>query len=327
MATLFEKAEYLLTVKKIRRVIYRSEISSSSMGISPMEIIEKYSEETVDDKLLSRYLKKISKDLDRGRPKDIVYGEFLDDDINLLLSDSLKKKIPSNSIFEGYVPFKELGEKIQNSMKMRLFFPLFIYLAVTIALFFTLENFKEMSESGLVKFTPEAEFIMNNFLYINAAIGVVIAYFIILKPHTIPKIKDIFHKVNAMMALSTAKTMNEMRYGARDTINTLKRQFKIKEKRKKVVKHKNDTDALMHLLKEQKYLTVLQAAELKLNDERGKFKEGIDVLLLEIKDEVSDLRTMADEIVSKVGIILLVPPIAMMLMIIMELLNQGQKVG
>ena len=309
----------MLIRKSVLKIIYRSEIQAPEIGVSSMQLLGFYATEMKQDKKLYQRLTAMRKKLDKGTPKDVVYGEYLDDDIKALFKDSIQRQIPPAEIFSGYVPFKELGEKSIASVKKKLYVPLGIFVLVTFALNETVGNFLEIGESGLVKFSPIMSFLMEHYLMANLLFGAFVGYWLIVKPENAPIVKKVFHKIKGMLALSTVKTMNAMGYQSDEIMKTLTKQFP-KNKKNKKGGRKKDIDALLSFLRDRDFVTLIQSAELKMRASREEVEVGIEEILNEKEDEIKDLNHIIDAVVSNVSLALLAPPLLIVVISLLELM-------
>ncbi len=309
--------------EKVQRVIYRSEVAAPRMGVSSIELIEGYAKELKEDKPVYTQLMLVTKALSKGRSKDLVYSKYMDDDILALLKDSIKRSIPTADIFEGYVPYKELGTKTVKSIKKKMYVPLGIFALLVLGLNGTIDNFLIIQESGIISFTTIMNFLMNYFLYVNAAFGAFVGYWLIKKPHKVPVVKDIFLQINGMLSLSTVRTMHSMSYSSVEILKTLMKQFpETKKRSKKLSKTRENIDLMLQFLKDKKFLSDVQSAELKISGKRGEIREGVNIILKEKETEVKDLSQIVDSLVEKVSLVLLGPPILIVVLALVELMIQ-----
>jgi len=323
MASIKQKISDRLLKKDVLRVIYRSEISAPQMGVSSIELLKNYAHELRNNKKLSAKITGLARQLEKNKSKDLVYREFLDDDIYELLKDSIKRQIPAHEIFSGYVPFKEMGEQLISSIKKKLYVPMIVFTLLTIGLNFTIKSFAEIAETGVINFTDMSTFLMNNYLLVNFSFGAFAGYWLMLSPEKVPIIKKVFHKIKGMLALSTVRTMYEMSYASGEIRKTLIRQFDIKEKKsKKRTKGGalGEIDILLQLLKDEDFVSDIQSAELKMSSARGDVEKGVALILKEKENEIKDLNTVVDSVITNVSMLLLAPPIVIMVMVLLELM-------
>lgn len=306
------------SIKTVRRIIYRAEVIAPSMGVYAPILIQKYADEIKKDKDANRMLKNIISQYEKGKTKDAIYKRFLDNDILLLLKESLSTKVSPAEIFKGYVPFKEKADKIKKDIKTKLYFPVIMDLIVIFGINYTLSMFKEMSGSNGINFGETLLFLMEHFLAINFAVLLFVGMALVVFPEKTPYLKTVFLKIRALLAMSTVKTMASMNHPAEKIAATIIKQFDIKQKG--VLRGKGDgIDKLLKLLREQKFLNEVQSAELKINAEKQKLKEGTTALANELLDEVNTMKEVIDDAISKISLVLIGPPIAIMVFVLITL--------
>ena len=321
---IIKKLKFKRSKNDILKIVYRSELTSKKMGISSFELIENYAKALKENKRIYFFLKKIVKDLKTGQHKDIVYKDLMDKDIITLLRESRLKQIPSETIFKEYIPLKNIGERTMSSISKKLYVPFFIYAMLVLGLNSTMKSFLGVADYGVVNFGSVQLWMMENFIWINMAIGFVFAFFLLVIPTKTPIIKKVFLKIKGMLALSTIRTMSEMAYTSKDMVETIIKQFEIKEKKKKSLKSLNNIEKLIILMKDEKMIDLLEGAELKLGAETGEFAESINLLLDEKKLEVESLQEMVNSIVGTLSMLLLTPPVFMIVSVLTTLMaNTG----
>jgi len=316
-----DKINFLLAKKKIRKTIYKTEIDCTDMGIANFLLFKKYAKVYKEDAVLSMHLSKIHKALERGASSVLVYREILDKDLLYLIDLGIKKGVDPVEIFRKYVPFKELGEETETSLKKKLYVPIIMFLLAVAGIYYTLDNFIVMAESGKIPFSEKSVFIMNNFLLINSVIGGISIYFFLIKPSVLPGVKGIFNKIRSMMLLAIIQTMSNMNSGTREILDSIKKQFSTSKTKKQRRRFSDDTQALLYFLKKEEYLTLLQSGYLEISVERGEFSRGIEHVLMEKKQEIADSRGIVDEVISKISLFLLLPPLLMVLVIFLDLME------
>ncbi|MBD3822934.1 MAG: hypothetical protein IE916_00295 [Epsilonproteobacteria bacterium] len=313
--------ERLINKSKLQRIIYRVEVSAPKMGIPSYELLMKYSVELKKDKQLSSELAMISRRLkDKNEPKDIAYKPYLDQDIIALIKEANKKQIALGTIFQDYAPIKEKATSTKRGVKAKLYFPFAIYFLLVFGLNEIVKEFVKIGNGDtLIKFTDFELFILNNYVPINLSYGIVLGFFLAVIPQKVPYLKGVFQRLNGILALSTARTMYKMSYTSGEIIQTLAKQFSLKETKK----YKNDANGLLTLMQKEKMVTLEQAAELKINLERGEIEKGIDLAIIEKTEEIETLQETINSALKTISIVLLTPPIYMVIQVLIKLMNLG----
>ncbi|MBN2066791.1 MAG: hypothetical protein JW771_08310, partial [Candidatus Thermoplasmatota archaeon] len=312
-----------LVKKKVAKVIYRAETSSASMGVSSIELIKKFAVELEKDKRVAQKLHKIRRELDKGRNKEKVYAEVLDKDILVLLEESRVRQIPSDAIFQDYVPLKEISERTESSIRRRLYFPIIIFTVLVLLMNTTMKQFYEIQDGGMIEFSAITTFMMKYYLEINFIYGLMVSVPLIFFPDRMPGIQGIFLKIRGMLALSTAKTMVGMAFPMDEILKTLKKQFQRRKQEKKKVFFKDRTAALLDFLQHEGMISLMQSAELKIGSERNEFDLVATHILKEKQEEVADLGELINAKLGLVSLIIMTPPIIMLVLTLVNLMSSA----
>ncbi|CAA6806637.1 MAG: Unknown protein [uncultured Sulfurovum sp.] len=296
------------------KTIYRAEVKAPDMGESVSVILAKYRDvykRLKSNKKVISNLNYIIRELDRRSDRDVVYKGILSDDIVLFLKEASKKHIKPSMIFEKYAPIKEKADKISRSTRNKLFIPIIVYFVALFGVNFMLSIFKEMRDDAIMPFSATVNFILDNFLWINGLIGIILIVLVFLYTEKLPIIKNAFLEIRGMLTLASIEVYHEMRYSSAEMIPALKRQFSLKYS-----PTKKDIEGLVRLLEKEKLINPFQAAEIEIETERGKLLRGIQVALDEKTEKVEKLNYIMQDTIGKFSILMVAPQIIQAIIVV-----------
>jgi len=312
--------------KNVKKIIYEAELSAPELGVYSPKVLKFFSLELKEkDKKVASVLLSLSRKLEKNIPKYVAYKEYIDPDIQTFLENSERLKVPPESIFKFYVPYKELGEETTASIKKKLYVPLVIFSVVTMMLGGIMQNFVKMAEDGggIIHFPAPLMFALQHFYLINFAIGGTLAYFLIVKTETAPFVKRIFDKLKAMNGFATIMLMYEMGYPPGDIFKILAKQYPLKNFKGG---RRNDLNTLLRYIKELKFIDDFESAKLKLLPAGDEVVSGFEKILHKKEREIKDLDFVVNSVIQTVSTMLLIPPLLITVLAILALMTSASNI-
>ena len=221
------------TKEDIAGIIMRTEILSAENGVSVFSMLYQYADDLKKEKkAVATGLKDVARRLQNGQKRHEAYKKYLDADILRLLKVSEQKNIPAGEIFKKYVPVKDIADSSIRAIKKGLRTPLVTFSIISIVFSFIVGNFKQVSDIAQGGLSPTAIFIMDYYLIICGSVLVLFAYLFFVIPDKLPLLKGIFKKLKGLLILSSVTTLQDMGFGASETIPVLVSQFGLARKKK-----------------------------------------------------------------------------------------------
>jgi len=303
--------------KEIEKIIFRAELLATASGISIFEILEKYAIDLKkEDRKKAFTLSEISKKLRVGKKRWDVYKNIISKEILDLLKIAEEKSIPSGVIIKEYAPIKNITEKYINSVKSSLKSPLIIFILLSLIFSVVVEKFRVVDTIGSTGLSDASLFIMNNFLFITGIILVIMVYLFLAIPQKLPVLKIVFDKLNSMLALSMVATMFKIGYSGEEITPVMMKQFKLKKTKKRY----SGAEELIETLRENKYLSTFESADIKIAISLGEFENSISSILKERLDDTESLKATVGEFIKNATTILLAIPILLAMFILADVM-------
>lgn len=318
-----------LDLKKedIQNILFQAEINSAKVGTSYIELLDKYSQElNGSDDILAERINQIVRLLRQGKKRWDVYEGIVDEDVLVLLKMAEQKSISPDKIIENYLPVKNLISEYRKTIKRNLIGPIVRSVVVIILLGYTVTQFKKPMDDKMVIVSDFAYFIADNYFLLSLSIVGVVALMLFTVPHKLPLLKNIFKKLDSILAMATTNTMLQVGYSSAAIIPILKEQFK-----SEYVPDKYDIDGLVSFLRTEGLMRPDESAELKLAVTLHDPEETLSRFINTRKKDSEGLTKEAGKAVSVVALILTAIPIIFMVLVMTQFLmsaaDMSQKAG
>lgn len=310
-----------LNRETIEGVLFESEFMVAATKIDPSIVINKYASKLTESKpFVAEELKVVAKRLKANQNKFIVYSEYVDNSILLLLKSADQKGFSTSEILKEYAPIRKIAVRNQSRIKSALMVPLVIFIFITLLLNSVAGKLSEAKNA--VEFSWLSLTVMDHFLLINFTLFSLLVAGFFYYPRKLPILSKIYEKLDSLLAVSLSQTMYAAGFSSRDIIPMLKNQFGIIEE-----KGKGDIAELVRLLGDNKLLSVNDMADLELAMEYGQF----DNMLLDKKEqkfeEAKQFSEMVGDIVKNFSILIISAPIFQFVMIIMDLVTKSTSMA
>lgn len=316
--------------KEIIRIVYRAEITGENNTESSKVLLEGYAKDMAELDLAKNrktveILKVMAKKLHEGQSRKKVYSGFVPDDVLMFVAEAEDIGVKAGVIFKQYAPIKELGDKAIAKVKKKMYFPFAIFLFAVLVFNYIVGEFSPLAESGAIKFSALSIFVMDYYLFINLAYGILFASLFIFIPEKLPIVKSLFSEINGMLAVSTMIVLHQLRYASVDMIPILSRRFDLA----RFNPNRRDIEGLTRMLYRGKLLTDLEASEIRNSGSvtgEGGLKKVFSSIFVEKKENVMLLDEMLQEVVKNLTIFLISVPIFIMLYVIFSLFDGVLKI-
>lgn len=309
--------------KSIRDIIFNAELNSASIGVSTMELLEKYADEMRDSNPnVSMKILSIAREMQAGKKRWDAYEGVIDADVLKLLKMAEEKSIPSEKIITGYVPIKTITHQYNSTIRRNLIFPIVGALLITTILGYVVMKFKGPIDDGMVKVPEAASFVAEYYYHINISVIVFFAFLLFFIPHKLPMLKAVFLKLDSMLALAITRTMLQVGYASAEIIPILKNQFKSKAE-----PSANSVDGLIELLRYEKFIKPEEAAEIKITVTQDDPIKPIDRFIKQRQNDSEEMTKEAGKAVSTFTLLLTSIPIITMLIVMMNFLSGAADVA
>lgn len=297
--------------KHIAEAIYYAEIVADQDGRSVAEILKQNSDDIkkIDPKEieLSQKLKMISQKISKGDREEKIYAEYVEPEVLYFMVEASKNGMKRGEIISNYLPIKEIAVKTTKKIKNKLKVPMFIALAGLLFMGYVLKDFVKIMKSGSIEadFTT-ALWVADYYYLLSLGILLSLAVPLIVFPHKVPKIKGLFTKINAMMAILIIGILNKIGQSPVQIIPFIQKTFRIKGFYAK----KNDMEELAKLLYHAKFLNFFQASRIMgIKSIRRDFPLVLDSILQELKLDVELSSELIEEAVGTFTTIIVLLPI------------------
>jgi len=304
------KRTYGQTYRTIAKVIYRSESNATKVGASAVvDLLDKYIAELRSDKKRTsavKALKRISAKIQGGMPRHKAYSGYLPPQMVEFLEIADEHKIDPSEIFKRYVPIQEDTDSLLRSIRAKMVMPLLIFSFAVVAVGKIVSVFQGIREDGVIHFMPYMNFVMDHYMTINVTYAALFIVFFILFPSKVPMIRGVMKEVEAIFALLAVEVYGMLGMPAGNIAKQIRRQFKIKTRR-----IGEDIHGLIRLLRGADYIDSLQGAELKIQAENQKLKDGVSLILDEKVKELEIQKDRLNSAVSLLSMLMLIVPVAM----------------
>ncbi|HHO42560.1 MAG TPA: hypothetical protein ENN12_04290 [Epsilonproteobacteria bacterium] len=309
--------------KDLVRIIYRAELTSSKLGGSVSDRLDRYVKDLIDldfrnNKQTIKQLKRISSRLKKGENKYRVYQGILPNDIVSFMKEAEDKGVKSSKIIEEYAPIKQMGDSALMKVKKKMYFPFVIFFIAVFMFDYLIGELAPIIHSGSIPFPESMKSVMEHYKVINFSYGLFFAFLFLVIPQKLPLIKKIFHEINGLLAMATIMILHNLSYASSEMKPILIKSFKLKRK-----SWKNDgMDGLTKMLFQEGLLTSLQASEIRNSGSvTGELYVVLKFIFEEKRENVKLLDETIQEVVKNFTIFLIAMPLFTMLAILGSLFS------
>ena len=291
------------TKSKIAEAIYQAEIDTDhyggSIGTSLLSYADTIKELEPKKITFAQKIKNIANRILKGEKKERIYAQYLEKDILFILKEASKEGVTSGHIIKEYRPIKKMADDVRRKIRSKLLIPIVISLGSIGMMDYVVSQFLDIMNDGTLMGDFElARTIGENYIYIGIALTAALAVPLIVFPHKVPKLKNIFIKTDAMMAVLLVKILNDIGHSPITIIPFLQQSFSLN-----IPVLEKDIKGLVKLLYKAKYISIFQAAKLMkpkslkrdfpilLGDTLGSIKQDVELSADIINDAVGNLST------------------------------------
>jgi len=307
---------------EIANAIYEAEITTDLRGGSAGTVLQGYADaiRKLDPKKLSfsKKLMRIASRIINGEKSSRVYANYLDRDILYILEEASNEGMRTGQVIKEYLPIKKLSTAVKKKIRAKLKVPIIVSFLAVMIMGYVTESFLEIINGGDVEGDlSAAKWVAENFYYISLTIFVLITVPLLLFPQKMPKIKEIFRKTDALMAILLIKILNAIGQSPVKIIPFLKRTFNLKTPTKK-----NNLEGLSTLLYKSKYVNIYQASKLmKVSSVKKDFPVVLQEVLDNIRLDVELSSEIIQEAIGNIAILLIIIPIVPALYVILSVVK------
>jgi hypothetical protein len=307
--------------KSIQDIIFRAESTSNAIGVSMIELLDKYAEELKETKpSISSKISAITKQLKSGKKRWDAYKEYVDGDVLELLKIAENKSIPAGVIINSYIPVKSMTSEYRKNIRSNLMGPIGGALFLISLLGYSVMQFKKPIDDGMVVVSDSIVTIASHYYLFNYSFIIVAASLLFLFPHKMPVLNKIFKKLDSLLAIATIETMMQVGYAAAEIIPSIKKQFDLSYEPKQ-----RNIDGLTALLRDAKFITPEESAEIKIATTHDDPKKSLQRLMVERTKDADALSAEIGKTIKTITLVLTAMPVMMMVAVMVSFLTAATQ--